>query len=66
MSDDPTVQVAGGQVAGEMPPPDVVQAIPVEAFADGSEAGQETITEPAKLLRIASMVRELLEETRQT
>jgi Bacterial proteasome activator len=27
--------------------------------------GHETITEPAKLLRIASMVRELLEETRQ-
>ncbi len=26
---------------------------------------QETITEPAKLLRIASMVRELLDETRQ-
>lgn len=66
MSDDPTSQVAGGQMAGEMPSPDVVQAIPVEAFADGSETGQETITEPAKLLRIASMVRELLEETRQT
>ena len=28
-------------------------------------AGQESITEPAKLLRIASMVRELLDETRQ-
>ena len=27
--------------------------------------GQEMITEPAKLLRIASMVRELLDETRQ-
>jgi Protein of unknown function (DUF2587) len=66
MSDDPTSPVAGGQMAAEMPSPDVVQAIPVEAFADGSEAGQETITEPAKLLRIASMVRELLEETRQT
>jgi hypothetical protein len=29
------------------------------------EAEQEAITQPAKLLRIASMVRELLEETRQ-
>ena len=66
MRDDASSPVADGQMAGEMPSPDVVQAIPVEAFADGSEAGQETITEPAKLLRIASMVRELLEETRQT
>ncbi len=31
----------------------------------GSQGPQEAITEPAKLLRIASMVRELLEETRQ-
>jgi len=38
----------------------VAQAVPVEA------PSPETITEPAKLLRIASMVRELLEETRQT
>jgi len=30
-----------------------------------SAVQQETITEPAKLLRIASMIRELLEETRQ-
>jgi proteasome activator-like protein len=45
---------------------EVVQAIPVEP-ASGAEArpAQETITEPAKLLRIASMVRELLDETRQ-
>jgi hypothetical protein len=52
-----------------------VQAVPVEpAPAPGPEPGPgpgkdepppaETITEPAKLLRIASMVRELLEETR--
>ncbi len=52
-----------------------VQAVPVEpAPAPGLEPGPgpgkdepppaETITEPAKLLRIASMVRELLEETR--
>jgi hypothetical protein len=35
--------------------------------ADGEADGppQEAITQPAKLLRIASMVRELLEETRQ-
>jgi hypothetical protein len=38
------------------PQPEVVE-VPVAASA-------ETITEPAKLLRIASMVRELLEETR--
>ena len=44
-------------------PPDVKQAVPVEA--EPSAVQQETITEPAKLLRIASMVRELLEETRQ-
>src|SRR5918992_2073128 len=52
-----------------------VQAVPVEpAPTPGPEPGPgpgkdepppaETITEPAKLLRIASMVRELLEETR--
>ena len=45
-------------------PTDVKQAVPVEAV-EPSAAPQETITEPAKLLRIASMVRELLEETRQ-
>jgi hypothetical protein len=43
-----------------------IQAVPVDAStepgADGAAA--ELITEPAKLLRIASMVRELLEETR--
>ncbi|MEX0984313.1 MAG: proteasome activator [Actinomycetota bacterium] len=47
--------------------PEVMQALPVPPGEAGTEqpAG-ETITEPAKLLRIASMVRELLEETRQT
>jgi hypothetical protein len=47
-------------------PPQIVEAVPIQtpASPDGAEA--ETITEPAKLLRIASMVRELLEETRQT
>src|SRR5438477_12263625 len=44
----------------------VVQAVPVEQASDTAPPQQETITEPAKLLRIASMVRELLDETRQT
>ena len=41
---------------GQMPQPPAEQG-------DGQQ--QEAITQPAKLLRIASMVRELLEETRQ-
>jgi hypothetical protein len=43
-----------------------IQAVPVEPSPEPAVDGQssETITEPAKLLRIASMVRELLEETR--
>ncbi|HZD80380.1 MAG TPA: proteasome activator [Actinomycetota bacterium] len=44
-------------------PPGGPPAQPREERAD--EAQQESITQPAKLLRIASMVRELLEETRQ-
>src|SRR4249920_1083619 len=48
-------------------PSEVVQAVPVGAPAEQRpEPPSETITEPAKLLRIASMVRELLDETRQT
>jgi hypothetical protein len=43
---------------------DAVPAVPVVAEQTGDQ-GDETITEPAKLLRIASMVRELLDETRQ-
>jgi hypothetical protein len=43
-----------------------VDAEPQEMVAPPESQGrQETITEPAKLLRIASMVRELLDETRQ-
>jgi Protein of unknown function (DUF2587) len=62
MSQDPTERPMG-----VTPAPGVVQAIPVEAAVQqGESPGEETITEPAKLLRIASMVRELLEETRQT
>ena len=47
--------------------PDAVPAVPVDTGAPDATAGAqgETITEPAKLLRIASMVRELLDETRQ-
>jgi len=50
-----------------MPVPEVVQAVPVGPDAEQAPIpATDTITEPAKLLRIASMVRELLEETRQT
>ncbi|HEY8019303.1 MAG TPA: proteasome activator [Actinomycetota bacterium] len=52
----------------EAPSDDAVQAIPIEPQdmpVSDEGAPQETITEPAKLLRIASMVRELLDETRQ-
>jgi hypothetical protein len=61
MSGQPDEQTPGTPMQQPM------QAVPVEpeqAGGDGRSA--ETITEPAKLLRIASMVRELLEETRQT
>ena len=44
--------------------PDPAPQVP-EPPAQQAEASEESITEPAKLLRIASMVRELLEETRQ-
>jgi Protein of unknown function (DUF2587) len=44
-------------------PTEIHQAVPVDA--QPQQPQQETITEPAKLLRIASMVRELLDETRQ-
>jgi hypothetical protein len=58
---EPTMPGTPGQVG-------VAQAVPVEGPPPGGpEQGpqQETITEPAKLLRIASMVREMLDETRQ-
>jgi hypothetical protein len=54
----------------DAPPAQPIPAVPVEVppapEKQGSEGAPpaETITEPAKLLRIASMVRELLEETR--
>ena len=66
MSDDPTPNEPA--VAEAVP----VQAVPVDPDAEAPHAGDgaaqppgEMITEPAKLLRIASMVRELLDETRQ-
>jgi hypothetical protein len=48
------------------PIPSVSVEAPPEPTSQGTEGTPpaETITEPAKLLRIASMVRELLEETR--
>jgi hypothetical protein len=53
----------------DAPQPEAVEAVPVEAVdqPDGQATDHdgEAITQPAKLLRIASMVRELLEETRQ-
>jgi len=52
----------------DAPAGEVVQAVPVDRSPDpqrSDAAPAETITEPAKLLRIASMVRELLDETRQ-
>jgi hypothetical protein len=48
-----------------MPGPPGMQARPVEADSGDRPEAQESITQPAKLLRIASMVRELLEDTRQ-
>ena len=63
MSDDATPQPQ------PTPEPVVMEAVPVDGEAPAGQgepqASAETITEPAKLLRIASMVRELLEETRQ-
>jgi hypothetical protein len=63
MSDEPTGTGAEQQK--------VVEAVPVEGDGSGAPEGESrehsgtAITEPAKLLRIASMVRELLDETRQ-
>lgn len=64
MSDDATPQPQ------QTPEPVVIEAVPVDEESTTAGPGEpqasgETITEPAKLLRIASMVRELLDETRQ-
>jgi Protein of unknown function (DUF2587) len=64
MSDEPTTTEPDTEAR-------VVEAVPVDeptGDAHGEAASgppAETIAEPAKLLRIASMVRELLDETRQ-
>ena len=49
--------------AGQAVTPEIVEAVPTPP--PDLEPPSESITEPAKLLRIASMVRELLDETRQ-
>ncbi len=48
-----------------MPEPPQPPAPAEQPGGSADEAPQESITQPTKLLRIASMVRELLEETRQ-
>jgi hypothetical protein len=50
----------------QLPGADAVRAVPVDPDPATIEQSEEAITQPAKLLRIASMVRELLEQTRQT
>jgi hypothetical protein len=60
MSDEPTQSPRDEHVVVEAQP--VADGPMVDQRTPGS---QETIAEPAKLLRIASMVRELLDETRQ-
>jgi hypothetical protein len=49
----------------EGPAGEVLQAVPVDQRSEPDAEPRERIAEPAKLLRIASMVRELLDETRQ-
>jgi hypothetical protein len=44
-------------------PVEVVSGVPVTPPSDGSEP-TETVTEPAKVMRIGSMVKQLLEEVR--
>jgi hypothetical protein len=53
-------------MSDEQPVPDVMQATPVGDEPVTIDQAEESITQPAKLLRIATMVRELLEQTRQT
>jgi hypothetical protein len=61
---DVTGPEAGPPASPEGPPP--LQAVPVPPGSHPAVEGEprEAIAEPGKLLRIASMVRELLEETR--
>ena len=53
-----------GSTPSNQVPAEPAQPTPEEP-EQTEQAAQEAITQPAKLLRIASMVRELLEETRQ-
>jgi hypothetical protein len=70
MSEDftaPQDPPAPGESEGPAGP--ALQAVPVvpgehEAQGEGGDGSRDAISEPGKLLRIASMVRELLEETR--
>jgi hypothetical protein len=55
-----------GRGDGEWMPDAPGQALTAEPVEAVVAPQQESITQPAKLLRIASMVRELLEDTRQT
>ena len=57
-SQEPVIVTPGGSVP--VGPPRTARAQPVEEAAQG-----DAIEHPAKLLRIASMIRELLEEVRQ-
>ncbi|MFL5796404.1 MAG: proteasome activator [Actinomycetota bacterium] len=59
-------QPTGPTVSAETSTASPLQAVPVAAgeHPGPEDESREAITEPGKLLRIASMVRELLEETR--
>ncbi|HXJ66041.1 MAG TPA: proteasome activator [Actinomycetota bacterium] len=60
-SSDPTVEPPADASEGQP----VLQAVPVPGGGEATGGGdQDAIAEPGKLLRIAAMVRELLEETR--
>jgi hypothetical protein len=60
VEDDPSA-------AREPVQPEVVQQAPAPEGEgrDGSQPGQEQVTQPTKLIRIASMVRNMLEEVRR-
>lgn len=53
----------------EQPTPDVVEAGPVTEPIEGADAGpdpKDAVHQPAKVMRIATMVRQLLEEVRHS
>jgi len=56
------VVTATNDSAPHVPHPEVVQAVP--SSPEGVGGGLESVTEPAKVMRIGSMVRQLLEEVR--